>query len=163
MILRKRNCFIPKKDKNGMQVCMGKKILVCLDGSKNSIKGLKVAISMATKMNACIIGIHSITKYEAFFKENTSKIPEKRWPKNAKKIIKDAKKLVTKNDIDFEGVVLIGHTAGHDLVTFANNNANKIDHIVIGARGMGFPKELFFGSTSNFVLHAAKAPVTIVK
>jgi len=35
--------------------------------------------------------------------------------------------------------------------------------IVIGARGMGFPKELFFGSTSNFVLHKARAPVTIVK
>jgi len=33
----------------------------------------------------------------------------------------------------------------------------------MGSRGMGFPKEIFFGSTSNFVLHKAKSPVTIVK
>jgi len=49
------------------------------------------------------------------------------------------------------------------LTTFANNPKNKIDQIAIGSRGMGFPKEIFFGSTSNFVLHKAKAPVTIVK
>ncbi|HEU05230.1 MAG TPA: universal stress protein, partial [Nitrosopumilus sp.] len=38
-----------------------------------------------------------------------------------------------------------------------------IDHIVIGSRGLSFPKEIFFGSTSTFILHKAKAPVTIVK
>ncbi len=60
-------------------------------------------------------------------------------------------------------VLIGGHTSGIDLTTFANNPGNKIDQIVIGSRGMGFPKELFFGSTSNFILHKAKAPVTVVK
>ncbi|MGI9565722.1 MAG: universal stress protein [Nitrosopumilus sp.] len=73
-----------------------------------------------------------------------------------------AQKAAEKNKIKFD-VVLGGHTAGYDLTTFANNPGNKIDQIVIGARGTSFPKELFFGSTSNFVLHKAKAPVTIVK
>jgi len=36
-----------------------------------------------------------------------------------------------------------GHSVGYNLVTFANNPANKIDHIVIGARGMGFQKSYF--------------------
>ena len=139
------------------------KIMVCLDGSKNSIKGLQAAIKLAKRTDATLLGIHSITKFGAFTAVHTPKIPEKKWPKDAKKIITSTKKLVEKNDIDFEGVVLAGHTAGYDLTTFANNPANKIDHIVIGARGMGFPKELFFGSTSNFVLHKAKAPVTVVK
>lgn len=49
------------------------------------------------------------------------------------------------------------------ILGFANNPANKIDQIVIGSRGMGFPKEVFFRSISNFVLHKAKDPVTIVK
>jgi len=40
---------------------------------------------------------------------------------------------------------------------------NKIDQIIMGSRGIGFPKELFFGSTSNFVLHKGKVPVSIVK
>lgn len=142
---------------------MTKKIMVCLDGSKNSTKALNTAIRMATKMNAYIVGIHSVTKFGAFTAVHTPKIPQKKWPKHVQKIISEARRLVEKNDVDFEGVVLAGHTAGYDLVTYANNPANKIDHIIIGARGMGFPKEIFFGSTSNFVLHKAKAPVTIIK
>ena len=137
--------------------------MVCLDGSKNSIKGLQAAIKLAKQTNAKLLGIHSVTKFGAFTAVHTPKIPEKKWPKEARKIIKDARKLVEKKDVDFEGVVLAGHTAGYDLTTFANNPINKIDHIVIGARGMGFPKEIFFGSTSNFILHKAKYPVTVVK
>ena len=55
-----------------------------------------------------------------------------------------------------------GHTARYDLVTFGNNPKNKVDQIMIGARGMGFPKELFFGSTSNCILHKLNFPATIV-
>jgi len=140
-----------------------KKIMVCLDGSKNSIKGLREAIKLAKQTESTLLGINSVTKFGIFTAVHTPRIPEKKWPKDARKIIKDAKTLVEKSDIDFEGVVLAGHTAGYDLVTFANNPTNRIDHIVIGARGMGFPKELFFGSTSNFILHKARAPVIIVK
>lgn len=140
-----------------------KKIMVCLDGSKNSIKGLREAIKLAKQTKATLIGVHSVTKFGIFTALDLPNIAEKKWPKEARKIIKDAKKLVAKSSIDFKFIVLAGHTAGYDLTTFANNPANKIDQIVIGARGMGFPKELFFGSTSNFVLHKAKAPVTIVK
>lgn len=137
--------------------------MVCLDGSKNSTKGLKAAIKMANQTNGKILGIHSYTQFGAFTAVHTPKIPEKKWPKKIKKFIKDAQKEVEKKSIDFEGVVLAGHTAGYDLTTFANNPVNKIDHIVVGARGMGFPKELFFGSTSSFIMHKARAPVTVVK
>ncbi len=140
-----------------------KKIMVCLDGSKNSIKGLQEAIKLVKQTNAILLGIHCVTTFGIFTAVHTPKIPEKKWPKDARKIIVYAKKQAEKNKIDFEGVVLAGHTAGYDLVTFANNPTNKIDHIIIGARGMGFPKELFFGSTSNFILHKARAPVTIIK
>ncbi len=140
-----------------------KKTMVCLDGSKNSIKGLQEAIKLAKQTGDTLLGIYSVTKFGIFTAIHLPKIPEKKWPKEARKIIKDAKTLVGKSDINFEGVVLAGHTAGYDLATFANNPTNKIDHIVIGARGMGFPKDLFFGSTSNFILHKAKAPATIVK
>ncbi|MCH7966767.1 MAG: universal stress protein [Thaumarchaeota archaeon] len=140
-----------------------KKIMVCLDGSKNSIKGLREAIKLAKQTEDTLLGINSVTKFGVFTAIHLPKIPEKKGSKEARKVIKDAKTLVEKSDIDFECVVLAGHTSGYDLATFANNSANRIHHIVIGARGMGFPKELFFGSTSNFILHKARAPVTIVK
>ncbi|NCF22593.1 MAG: universal stress protein [Nitrosopumilaceae archaeon] len=140
-----------------------KRIMVCLDGSKNSLRGLDKAISFTKQSDAMIIGVHSDTSFSAFSAVRAPILPEKKWKKGAKALMNIAKKKVEKNEIEFEGVVIGGHTSGIDLTTFANNPANKIDQIIIGSRGMGFPKELFFGSTSNFILHKAKAPVTIVK
>ncbi|MBT3591307.1 MAG: universal stress protein [Candidatus Nitrosopelagicus sp.] len=140
-----------------------KKIMVCLDGSKNSLRGLDKAILFAKQSDAIILGVHSDTSFSAFSAVRAPLLPEKKWKKEAKKLMSIAKKKVEKKNIEFQGVVIGGHSSGIDLTTFANNPANKIDQIIIGSRGMGFPKELFFGSTSNFVLHKAKAPVTIVK
>jgi nucleotide-binding universal stress UspA family protein len=140
-----------------------KKIMVCLDGSKNSLRGLDKAILFAKQSDAIILGVHSDTSFSAFSAVRAPLLPEKKWKKEAKALMNIVKKKVEKNNIKFQGVVIGGHSSGIDLTTFANNPANKIGQIVIGSRGMGFPKELFFGSTSNFVLHKAKAPVTIVK
>ena len=140
-----------------------KNIMVCLDGSKNSLRGLDKAISFAKKTDAIILGVHSDTSFSAFSAVRAPILPEKKWKKESKVLMSITKKKVEKINIEFKGIVIGGHSSGIDLVTYANNPANKIDQIVIGSRGMGFPKELFFGSTSNFVLHKAKAPVTIVK
>jgi nucleotide-binding universal stress UspA family protein len=140
-----------------------KSIMVCLDGSKNSLRGLDTAILFAKQSNAMIIGVHSDTSFSAFSAVRAPILPEEKWKNEVKKLISVAKIKVEKNNIKFEGIVIGGHTSGIDLTTFANNPGNKIDQIVIGSRGMGFPKELFFGSTSNFILHKANAPVTVVK
>ncbi len=140
-----------------------KKIMVCLDGSKNSLRGLDKAILFAKQSDGEIIGVHSDTSFSAFSAVRAPLLPEEKWANEVRRLMGIAEKKAEKNEIKFEGVVIGGHSSGIDLTTFANNPANKIDQIVIGSRGMGFPKELFFGSTSNFVLHKAKAPVTIVK
>lgn len=140
-----------------------KRIMVCLDGSKNSLRGLDKAILFAKQSDAMILGVHSDTSFSAFSAVRAPILPEKKWTNEVRRLMHVAKKKVEKNKIKFEGVVIGGHTSGIDLTTFANNPVNKIDQIVIGSRGMGFPKEIFFGSTSNFILHKAKAPVTIVK
>jgi nucleotide-binding universal stress UspA family protein len=140
-----------------------KTIMVCLDGSKNSLRGLDKAILFAKQSDAMILGVHSDTSFSAFSAVRAPILPVEKWKNEAKKLMYVAKKKVEKNKIEFKGIVIGGHTSGIDLTTFANNPGNRIDQIVIGSRGMGFPKELFFGSTSNFILHKAKAPVTVVK
>ena len=141
-----------------------KRIMVCLDGSKHSLRGIDAAISFAKQSSdATIIGVHSDTGFSAFSAVRAPILPEKKWTNEVQGIMHVAQKKAEKGKIKFEGVVIGGHSSGIDLTTFANNPKNKIDQIVMGSRGMGFPKELFFGSTSNFVLHKAKAPVTIVK
>ena len=140
-----------------------KRIMVCLDGSKNSLRGLDTAILFAKQSDATIVGVHSDTSFSAFSAVRTPKLPEKKWTNKVVGLMHTAQQKVEKNKIKFEGIVLGGHTSGIDLTTFANNKINKIDQIVIGSRGMGFPKEIFFGSTSNFILHKAYPPVTVVK
>ena len=140
-----------------------KRIMVCLDGSKHSLRGLDAAILSAKQSDAIIIGVHSDTSFSAFSAVRAPILPEKKWTNEVQGIMHVAQKKAEKSKVQFEGIVIGGHSSGTDLTTFGNNPANKIDQIVIGSRGMGFPKELFFGSTSNFVLHKAKAPVTVVK
>ncbi len=140
-----------------------KQIMVCLDGSKNSLRGLDAAILFAKQSDATIIGVHSDTSFSAFSAVRAPILPEKKWTNEVRGLIHVAEKKVEKNKIKFKGIVIGGHTSGIDLTTFANNPANKIDQIVIGSRGMGFPKDLFFVSTSNFILQKANAPVIIVK
>ena len=157
---------ITSGDKYGIHfqaLVTAKRIMVCLDGSKHSLRGLNAAISSAKESDATIVGVHSDTSFSAFSAVRAPILPEKKWTNEAQGIIYGAQKKAEKSKIKFEGVVIGGHSSGIDLTTFANNPRNKIDQIVIGSRGMGFPRELFFGSTSNFVLHKAKAPVTIVK
>lgn len=140
-----------------------KRIMVCLDGSKHSLKGLDTAILFAKQTSSVISGVHSDTTHGLFTAVHTPKIKEEKWTNEIKGIMETARKKVEGQGIMFEGIVIAGRNAGIDLATFANNPKNKIDHIVIGARGLSLPKEIFLGSTSNFVMHKAKPPVTVVK
>ena len=140
-----------------------KKIMVCVDGSKNSIRGVDAAMTLAKQTDAKIIAVYSDTTHGLFTAVHLPKIKEEKWSDEIRGILSKVQKKVESRGISFEGIAIAGRSAGIDLATFANNPKNKIDHIVIGARGIGFPKTIFLGSTSNFVLHKANPPVTIIK
>ena len=136
-----------------------KKILVPVDGSSNSFRGLDVAIHMARQCHATITGLYvtGITKP----KTNDPITPlEKLLLKNAEKIMKKSKLRAAKQGILFNDVVSYGDSERR-IVDIANRK--DFDLIVIGSRGMGAVKEVFLGSTSNYVLHKSKKPVLIVK
>ena len=140
-----------------------KRIMVCLDGSKNSLRGLRTAILFARQADATIVGVYSDSSHSASTAAHTPKIKKEKWSNDAREVIKTAKEKAQKRGVKFEGVVLAGNAAGYDLVTFANNPKNKIEQIVIGSRGLGSPREIILGSTSYTILHKAKVPVTITK
>lgn len=68
--------------------------------------------------------------------------------KHYKQFIKAAKSMCTKNVVEFRDVIKYGEE-GRTIVLFAYKN--NIDLIVIGSRGMGNLREVFLGSTSNYV------------
>ena len=74
--------------------------------------------------------------------------------------MKKAKLRSAKKGILFFDIVSYGDE-GKRIVEVADRK--NFDLIVIGSRGLGSMKEMFLGSTSNYVLHKSKKPVLIVK
>jgi len=138
---------------------MIKKILVPLDGSKNSIRALSNAIILAKQTGASITGLSVI---QAFPTEMglVRTVVGKILSKHYKQFMAIAKGMCTKKNVEFLDFIEFGEE-GRTIVSFAVKN--NMDLIVIGSRGMGKLGELFLGSTSNYVMHLSKIPVLIIK
>ena len=137
------------------------RILVPLDGSKNSKRGFEMAIGMARQCSATITGVISIeTPPHSEFKGVGS--VGKSVAKEAKKIMEDAKNLAAKNGIVFKSKIMHGNV-GYNIIRTAHAKKPGFDMIVMGSRGRGSIKGMFFGSTSNYVVHTSNIPVLIVK
>ena len=138
-----------------------KKILVPLDGSKNSLRALDMAIALARRCEAIIVGICVI--YAPSRTEfGRGMTVEKGSYEKVKKFMNAAKTLAAQNGIVFDEKISYGNV-GYNIVKFAHSKNNKIDMIVIASRGRGTVKEIFFGSVSHYVLHASDLPVLVVK
>ncbi|MGY5146413.1 MAG: universal stress protein [Candidatus Nitrosopumilus sp. bin_7KS] len=136
-----------------------KKILVPLDGSSNSMRGLDRAIEIAKGGDAEITGFYVFHLPMAAGIKYTAKMKEEAQRK-AVKAIGPAMNKTQKAGAVFKYKTGGGNT-GSEIVKFAKNG--KFDMIVIGARGLGGAKEAFLGSTSNYVMHKTAVPVLVVK
>ena len=136
-----------------------KKILVPLDGSKNSLRGLDEAIYLARQCQATITGLYVVPMAKPQTSSQISYV-EKYHLNNAAQFMTKAKKRSAQNGILFDDKIVYGEE-GPKIINFATSKSYDI--IIIGSRGMSPLKEAFLGSTSNFVLHKSKVPILIVK
>jgi nucleotide-binding universal stress UspA family protein len=136
-----------------------KKILVPLDNSPNSIRGLKKAIYIARECGASITAFHVLELPMKSVIRITNSMLEN-GIKKADRVISKSISLADKEEIGVEFKTTSGKP-GSEILKYAQKN--KFDLIVIGARGLGAGKELLLGSVSSFVIHKSKIPVLIVK
>ena len=130
-----------------------------LDGSKNSIRGLDNAISIARACHAVITGVYIIPIYPKSIFD--SLMPYYIHPeKEAKKFMAVAKRRAAQNGIVFKSKIITGSPTCEiqDLA-----KSKKYDMIVVGARGRGSIKETFLGSVSNAIVHKSRIPVLVTK
>ena len=149
-----------------------KNILVPLDGSQNSSRGLDMSIYIARQCHATVTGIYIVpiailaTIPPDGLIPPISSVPSfdiiKKLKDDAKRFLESAKVRPAQQGIILKTVIMQGQP-GLDIIRVAHNKKNNIDLIVVGSRGRGAAKELFFGSTSNYIIHRAKIPVIIVK
>ena len=148
---------------------MIRKILVPLDGSRNSYRGLDEAISLVRQCTrwirsgkmASIIGIY-VKDVPGVYALHPIGFISSALDKEGRRIIERARTKCAKKGVTFHGKIL-GGDPPYDLVRFAHNKRNGISMIVIGARGRGTFKGIFLGSVSNYVIHKSKIPVLVVK
>ena len=136
-----------------------KKILVALDGTTNSFRGLDSAIYLARQFQTTITGLYVIPMDKPYPSDPITSM-EKLFLKNAAKFMEKAKKKAAQNNILFVEKVVYGDD-GVEIVRIAKRG--NFDIIIIGSRGISVVKEIFIGGTSNYVLHKAPMPVLIVK
>ncbi|MBM2819807.1 MAG: universal stress protein [Nitrosarchaeum sp.] len=83
--------------------------MVPLDGSKNSIQGLEMAISIAMQFGATITGTYSISAQPHSEFQGVDSI-KKDFGKEIKKTMGKAKVLSTQNDIEIKEKIMRGDT-----------------------------------------------------
>lgn len=136
-----------------------KKILVPLDGSQNSFRGLEEAIYLARSCKASVTGLYVIGLVLPSKNAPLSSI-ERFLLEQAAKFMGRAKKHAAKHGVLFNDKVLYGNE-GQRIVSYAKKK--NFDIIIVGSKGRSVAKEVFLGSTSNYVLHKSTIPVLIVK
>ena len=136
-----------------------KRILVPIDGSKNSLRGLDEAIYLARQCQAVIIGLH-ILEVPPGIVLNKIKL-ESGSVKAVEMLMDAAKTKAGRHGVQLNYKIIKGADPGYDIIRYSKSH--RSDLIVIGARGLGAFKEAFLGSVSNYVLHKSKKPVLIVK
>ena len=135
------------------------KILVPLDGSQNSMRGLDQAISIAKSSGAEITGFYVFQLPFAAGIKYTQKMKDAAQDK-AVKAIGPAMRKTEQAGAKFQ-YKTGGGNVGSEIVKHAKKG--KYNMIVIGARGITGAKEKFLGSVSNHVMHKSDIPVLVVK
>lgn len=128
-------------------------ILVPLDGSKNSERGLNFAFRIASPSKSKVTGLHIVKSGEY--------VPTAKLKKTGQKILESAEKKAKRNDVSFSKKIRVGANTAKEIIKFSKQYG--FDLIVIGSRGPDSEMEIFPGSVANFVFHKSRIPVTVVK
>jgi nucleotide-binding universal stress UspA family protein len=151
------------------------KVLVAIDGSKESMDAAEYAISIAKSFNSQLFAIHILSSKAGYDYsihpllysmpatpatiENILEVARK----EAQCWLESIKQKVNEYQIPFfkEEVILQTTTIGGEIVDFAERN--NIDLIVIGTKGRTGFKKVLLGSVASGVVTYAHCPVLVVR
>ena len=137
------------------------KILVPIDGSPNSVRGLEKAIEFARANNSSITILHIAILPPVHTIGHSKDKVKISLAKKEQKFIQDAEDRCTNQNISCTTKIIYGYDPAYDIEQFTKKY--KHDMIVIGAKGKSTLKRLFLGSVSSYLVQTSKIPVTIIK
>ena len=142
------------------------KILVPVDGSSTSMRGLAEAIALTKQVNGTLRLLHSVDEllmtdvplgtdyYNQWVAEMRAR---------GQKILREAQAFCRKRDIDAEAV--LAETMGKRAADIIMDQAKQwpADLIVMGTHGRRGVKRLLMGSDAELVLRSSAVPVMLVR
>ena len=135
-----------------------KRILVPLDGSTFSEKGLNEAIFYAKLTNAEITGLNVVVVYPTL--ASTVINYKKYLTEKSEKLLDSTKQKCEKQGVKFNSKILYGKPSTK-ISEFAQKE--KFDLIVIGSRGLSGIKQTILGSIASGIVQKSKTSVLVVK
>ena len=138
-----------------------KKILVGIDGSKESINALKYAVKMAKLTGSEILGVNVINEpsYREYYRDLSDKLKA-----DAEGVLKKAMA-----EVDMEGVAITTQVdvgSPDDVLAELAKNGNGVVMIVVGASGRGRGSRVFVGSKThalvNHIAAGLQCPIVVV-
>ncbi|HEX9095578.1 MAG TPA: universal stress protein [Candidatus Dormibacteraeota bacterium] len=137
---------------------MFKKILVAIDGSTYSQLALPAAIDVATKFGGEIVVLH-VSEHD----RGRAVAYTLETPAEATTLVGAAVRTAREAGITAKGQLMdvaVGHVAKAIVETA---EANAIDLIVMGSRGLSDVQGLMLGSVTHKVMQTAEVPVLVVR
>ena len=135
------------------------KVMVAIDGSKNSLRAGKLAVNIAKNSGSQLIIMSVIVRpsymvsQPQYFSAARRKL-HKRWNDRVLKLARSEGVKVSAQILQSSSVV-------KSLLDFAASK--KVDLIVVGTRGLGTFKRLIVGSVSSAVVYHATCSVLVVR
>lgn len=138
------------------------RIVIPVDGSDGAAAATRFGARLARDSGASLILLHvydATTAAALGFEALTHEEMEKTRRYVAQGSFDAAQRAMGESVVPVETYVAIGYP-GHEIVTFAETSG--ADLIVMGNRGLSTVRGLLLGSVSDYVVHHAKCPVTVV-
>jgi nucleotide-binding universal stress UspA family protein len=144
---------------------MFSRILVAVDGSPFAERALAHAVDLSKKYEAKLLIVHVVLR--RFYAVTPSEAGVLATTVFVKELESEGRKIIAKSD-EFAkqaGVLyecrLVQGVPADEIVRLAQ--AEKVDLIVLGSRGLTEVRAFFLGSVSDKVIHHARCPVLIIK
>ncbi len=135
-----------------------KRILVTLDGSKFSEKGLNEAIFYAKLTDAEITGLNVVVVQSTLA---SSVLNYKKYlTEKSEKFLDSMKQRCEKEGVKFKSKILYGKPSTK-IAEFAQKE--KFDLIIVGSRGLSGIKQKILGSIASGIVQKSKTSVLVVK
>jgi nucleotide-binding universal stress UspA family protein len=136
------------------------RIIAAVDGSTNSKRAARKAISLAQKNGVSVTALYVVNPPETVYPEFTEMYPDAvdLMKKEGHSILDEIKKLGDSSGVPVKTKLLVGYP-DQEII----KEAGKQDLIIMGCKGKSGLERILMGNVCEKVLHHSQSPVMVIR